>query len=121
MILEIFIFIVGLMIGAGIFFLISIKTNISDVIQQKIQLKKYEREQRIIFERDAKALIQNDLMKDYAKHLRKKELDKLTGKSKKDKLEKFSKMFTPGQNSGGQDFLSKMGMGQNNNMGTMGF
>ena len=119
MILYMIVFVFGIIFGVFGFFIITIKTDIMDTIKQKIQIKKYEREQRIQFERDAKASIQQDLMKDYAQHLRKTELDKLTGKNKTDKLEKFSKMFTMGQNSGGnQNFLSKMGMGQNNNVGT---
>jgi len=117
MILYIITFILGIVFGAFGFFIISIKTELMDTIHQKIELKKYDREQRIQFERDAKASIQQDLMKDYAKHLRQKELDKLTGKAKKDKLKKFADAFSSGGSSGNQDFLSKMGMGQNGNVG----
>lgn len=117
MILYILMFIFGLMVGVGILFLIMIKTHIMDMINQKLEIKKYEQQQRIQFERDAKQSIQKDLMKDYAKHLRKKELDKLTGKDKKDKLYKFSKMFDPGQKSNNNNFMDKLGMGNvGNNM-----
>lgn len=100
-----------------------VKYNNGEILNNfkyKFEQHKLEKQEFNEIKRQARMEAMHDLKPELIKQFKQKELDKLSGKTRQDKLEKLSKAFSLGNSNGQFNSTDKintmLGIGQSNNM-----